>query len=146
MTDVLIEERDTREGEDAGPRDGTERHVGGTAEMTEAEAGGVVGTPRGQERSGDPAGTVMSDFRPPERLEHNVCVLSTSVLLLCDGCLRMLTPVPGDLSFYLHQLTVWPPSGVDLSAQQAREGLGGDENRENRPPRHPHPLKEGADL
>lgn len=73
--------------------------------MMEAKAGGVVGTPRGQEGRGDPAGNVMSDFRIPERLGHNVCSLSSSVLLLCDGCLRMLTPVPGDLSFYLHQLT-----------------------------------------
>jgi len=73
--------------------------------MMEAKAGGVVGTPRGREGRGDPAGNVMSDFRIPERLEHNVCSLSSSVLLLCDGCLRMLTPVPGDLSFYLHQLT-----------------------------------------
>lgn len=73
--------------------------------MTEAEAGGVAGTAGGQEGSVDPAWTVMSDFRPPERLEHNVCGLSPSVLLLRDGCLRMITPVPGDLSFYLHQLT-----------------------------------------
>lgn len=33
-----------------------QRDAGRTAEMTEAEAGGVVGTPRGQERRGDPAG------------------------------------------------------------------------------------------
>lgn len=73
-----------------------------------------------------------------------MCVLSTSVLLLCDGCLRMVTPVPGDLSFYLHQLTQsGRPVSVDLSAQQAREGAGG-ENRGEPPPRHPHPLKEGA--
>lgn len=131
MTDVLIEERDMREGEDAGPRDGSQRHVGGTAEMTEAEAGEVVGTPRGQERRGDPAGTVMSDFRPPERLEHNVCVLSTSVLLLCDGCLRMLTPVPGDLSFYLHQLT---QSGRPVAwiSQLSRLGRGWGKTRTGR--------------
>ena len=108
--------------------------------MMEAEAGGVAGTAGGQEGSGAPAGTLMSDFRPPKRLEHNVCSLSPSVLLLRDGCLRMITPVPGDLSFYLHQLT---QSGCPLAgclSSAGSGGAGGDENLET-PPSPPIPTK-----
>ena len=99
----------------------------------EAKAGGVMGTPRGREGRGDPAGTVMSEFWPPESLEHNVCGLSSLVLLLCDGCLKMLTPVPGDLSFYLHQLT---QSGRPVAwiSQLSRLEKGWRETRTRRTP------------